>query len=139
MSLEFFVYALLVGVLALATAQDVRTREVSNWISVPLFFAGLLGVIAREEPVITGFFILAVVLGVIRGGYGPADGKILAGLVGLWPQAALLAAVLIPFFDLVWRKRSDSPAPLVAPMAIAALLTFGAYGGNILLVKRLIP
>jgi Flp pilus assembly protein protease CpaA len=125
MSPEFLVYALLVSVLALAAAQDVRTREVSNWISVPLFFAGLLGVIVREEPVITGFFILAVVLGVTRGGYGPADGKILAGLVGVWPQAALLAAVLIPFFDLVWRRYQTTPAPLVVSMAVAMLLTPG--------------
>jgi Flp pilus assembly protein protease CpaA len=126
---DFFIHALLVSVLALAAVQDARTREVSNWISVPLFFAGLLGVIAHKNLFLSGFFILAVVLGVVKGGYGPADGKILAGLVGLWPQAALLAVVLIPLFDLAWRKRSEAPAPLVVPMAIAVLL--GDWGEKI--------
>jgi Flp pilus assembly protein protease CpaA len=123
MSPEFLVYALLVSVLGLAAVQDVREREVSNCISVPLFFAGLVGVIVRQNPFLTGFFILAVVLGVAKGGYGPADGKILAGLVGLWPDAALLAVVFIPFFDLLWRRCQTTPAPLMVPMAIAVLLT----------------
>jgi Flp pilus assembly protein protease CpaA len=126
MSPEFLVYALRVSVLALAAVQDVRAREVSNWISVPLFFAGIVGVIVHRNPFLTGFFILVVALGVTMYGYGPADGKILAGLVGLWPEAALLAVVLIPLFDLLWRRCQTTPAPLVVPMAIAVLL--GVWG-----------
>lgn len=122
MWLEFLVRLLVTAALVVAAIQDARSREVSNWISLPVFIAGLVGLVIRRDVFLVALFILFVILAMVKGGYGPADGKILAGLVGLWPESALLAVVLIPLFDLLWRRRQTTPAPLVVPMAIAVFL-----------------
>lgn len=122
MWLEFLVRLLVTAALVVAAIQDARSREVSNWISLPVFIAGLVGLVIRRDVFLVALFILFVVLAMVKGGYGPADGKILAGLVGLWPQAILPAVLMIPLFDWMWRKRSDSPAPLITPIAAAVLL-----------------
>jgi Flp pilus assembly protein protease CpaA len=120
---EFLVQNLVTAALVVAAVQDARTREVSNWISLPIFIAGLVGLVVRRDVFLAALFALFVALAMFKGGYGPADGKILAGLTGLWPEATLLAVVLIPLFDLVWRRYgNDSPAPLIIPISGSTLL-----------------
>jgi Flp pilus assembly protein protease CpaA len=123
MWLEFLVRLLVTTALVVAAVHGTRTREVSNWISLPIFFAGLVGLVARQDVFLAALFVLFVALGMVKDGYGPADGKILAGLTGLWPQAVLLAVVLLPLFDLAWRRcGNDSPAPLIVPVSGSTLL-----------------
>ena len=109
--------------LVVAAVHDTRTREVSNWISLPVFIAGLVGLVIRRDVFLVALFILFVALAMVKGGYGPADDKILAGLIGLWLKSALLAVVLIPLFDLGWRRYGDnSSAPLIIPISGSTLL-----------------
>jgi Flp pilus assembly protein protease CpaA len=122
MWIEFLIRILVTAALIIAAIQDARSREVSNWISLPVFIAGMVGLVVRQDVFLAALFILFVVLAMVKGGYGPADGKILAGLTGLWPQAALLAVVILPLFDLVWRRCRSTSAPLVVPMVIAVFL-----------------
>jgi len=114
----------LLAILLVAAAQDVRKREVSNWITIPLFLAGVLGVL------LSGSLAAIVVAGVvvaaagISGGYGAADAKIMVGLIGLWPQTVPFSLLAMLLFDLYWRKyRQGNFAPLVMAILGGAVLT----------------
>lgn len=133
------VHGVLTGLLLVAARQDLRARLVSNWISLPFFLGGGLALLTRGDGLFIALFVLFVALAIIPGGYGAADGKIMAGLTGLWPGVVLPSALLMPLFDYWWRKNHASPAPLTVSIAAAALLTVLAEGGKILLEKRLYP
>lgn len=137
--LHLLIHAALTGLLLIAARQDLRAREVSNWISLPLFLAGGLSLLARGDGLLVLLFMLFVALALVPSGYGAADGKIMAGLAGLWPGALLPSVLLMPLFDYWWRKNRASPAPLTVSIAAAALLTILAEGGRILLEQRLNP
>jgi hypothetical protein len=137
--LSLLVHAVLTGLLLVAARQDLRARLVSNWLSLPLFLGGGLALLIRGDGLFTLLFILFVALAILPGGYGAADGKITAGLAGLWPGVLLPSVLLMPLFDYWWRKNRTSPAPLTVSIAAAALLTILAEGGRILLDKRLNP
>lgn len=123
MWIDVLMRVLLLILLGASAYQDWRTREVSNWISLPVFLAGFVGILIRRDALLAVLFVLLVGLAMIKGGYGPADGKLMAGLTGLWPTAALASVLLMPIFDLLWRKKSETPAPLTISIAAAALLT----------------
>lgn len=137
--LALLVHAVLTGLLLVAAHQDLRARLVSNWISLPLFLGGGMALLARGDGLFIALFVLFVALAILPGGYGAADGKLMAGLAGLWPGVVLPSVLLMPLFDYWWRKNRASPAPLTVSIAAAALLTILAEGGRILLDKRLNP
>ncbi len=112
----------LLALLLVAAAQDVREREVSNWITVPLFLIGVLGVALSGNLV--AIVIAVAVLAATRmdGGYGAADAKILVGLIGLWPQVVPSALLAMLVFDWFWRRKMRSAAPLVVAILLGVLL-----------------
>ncbi len=124
--------------LLVAARQDLRSREVSNWISIPLFFCGAVAVLFNGDWMFVILFALFVVIALV-GGYGAADGKIMAGLTGLWPLVVLPAMIVLPAFHSIWRKKNESPAPLTVSIAAAAVLTVLLEFGKIFFEKRLSP
>ena len=112
----------LLAILAISAVQDVRSREVSNWITIPLFLIGLIFSLASRSPVI--LVALVAIVAITKSGYGPADAKILVGLVGLWPATIIPCLLLMLTFSSGWQKyRPGSLAPLVVPILAGAGLT----------------
>ena len=110
--------------LILAAIQDYKTREVSNWITVPLFLGGFTIIMVTLEP-------LSVILSTLLfffwlwGGMGGADVKVLVALLGLWSEAALVAFFLLGAWGVVLliRKNRESFPGLIA-IATGTGLTF---------------
>jgi Flp pilus assembly protein protease CpaA len=116
----------LLGLLLLAGWQDLRTRTVSNWITIPLFAAGLVGLIVRRD----GLAILTALLLTLasyRGWMAGGDWKVLIGLFGLWPvagYAALLTAAAWGAVEMLRTRSRYARFPGVSAFALGALLTF---------------
>jgi Flp pilus assembly protein protease CpaA len=112
----------LLVILAISAAQDLRGREVSNWITIPLFLVGLAGCLTSGKLAVIVAMIAIVT--VTRSGYGPADAKILVGLTGLWPASVLPCLLLMLAFSAAWQKyRTGSLAPMVVPMLAGVAMT----------------
>lgn len=126
-------YGILTALIAIGGAQDWRTGEISNWISVPLFVMGVIAVIMRVlflNDVLTGlsiFVMAAITLAALNGWMGGADWKILIGLFGLWPPAGCVALVIAGIWGgLAMLLSGDRNAhfPGVTAFAFGACLTF---------------
>ena len=137
--LSLLVHVVLTGLLLLAARQDLRARQVSNWLSLPFFLGGGLALLVSGDGLLIALFVVFVALALIPGGYGAADGKLMAGLTGLWPGVLLPSVLLMPLFDYWWRKNSATPAPLTVSIAAAALLTVLVEGLRVLFEQRLNP
>lgn len=96
-SLSFhLVLTIIVGI---AGWQDWRTHEVSNFITIPLFAAGLLTILwsaifSEVEGATIGFslFIVGILtIAAYHGWMGGADWKVLTGLLGIWPLGSITA------------------------------------------------
>jgi Flp pilus assembly protein protease CpaA len=120
--------------LAIGGVQDWHTGEVSNWISIPLFFMGVVASILRlsfldDAP--TGALcllaIFVITLAALRGWMGGADWKVLTGLFGLYPLAGFASLVVAGVWGgvmiLITGDR-NSRFPGVTAFAFAACLTF---------------
>jgi Flp pilus assembly protein protease CpaA len=114
--------------------QDWCTGEVSNWISIPLFFMGVFASILRliflDDTLasVLSFFVMAVItLAAFKGWMGGADWKVLIGLFGLYPLAgfaALLVAGLWGGIIILITGDRNARFPGVTAFAFAACLTF---------------
>lgn len=114
----------LVVILLVAAVQDVRKREVSNWITIPLFIAGILGILLSGNLVSIIVAVAVVAAASMSGGYGAADAKIMVGLIGLWPQVVPFSLLAMLVLDLYWRRyRQRSFSPLVVAILGGAVLT----------------
>ena len=117
--------------------QDLRTRHVSNWLTVPLFL------LAWPVALLTGHLALtfAVCAGVFvawrwHEGLGPADGKIAVGLAGMAPLALLASVIFLALAFLCARLRERQPARLPGAVGFylgAAAVTLLLAGWNDLL------
>lgn len=117
--------------------QDRRTRQVSNWLTVPLFL------LAWPVALLTGHFplTLAVFVGVyvatkLEPRTGAADGKLMVGLAAFAPLALGIGVMLelAVFSVLRWRKQPGSS------IAGALWLYLGALSAAIALVTvHLLP
>jgi Flp pilus assembly protein protease CpaA len=106
--------------------QDYRTRQVSNWLTVPLFLA------AWPIAALTGNLLLALAtfIGVYAafrssgGGFGAADGKVAVGLAAILPPALLVGTLVqaLAFGYLKLRRKSVVRLPGVTGYFIGALL-----------------
>ena len=122
--ITLFVHFSLFSFLILAAAQDYETREVSNWITVPLFFGGVIGILIHLDLLAVLFAILLFVFWV-RGQMGGADVKVLVALLGLWINAALAAFVVLGVWGVALLARKKNKAfPGVVAIAVGAGLTF---------------
>jgi Flp pilus assembly protein protease CpaA len=104
---------LLVLLLALyllpCAVQDVRTRHVSNWLTIPAFVvAWPLALWLGTLP-----FTLAVFVGCYvawhAGGMGPADGKLATLTVAVAPEALLMASLLVALVFVTGRVCCSRP------------------------------
>lgn len=94
-------YGILITTLIIGGLQDWRSGEVSNWISIPIFFSGMLAFFLRiffwEDGLISilSFIAMTVItLAALKDWMGGADWKILTGLFGLWPLAGFTALIV---------------------------------------------
>jgi hypothetical protein len=110
--------------------QDRRTRHVSNWLTVPLFF------IAWPVALLTGHLALtfAVFIGVyiatkIEPRAGAADGKLMVGLAAFAPLALGIGALLEMLVFAVQRLRGQRNAaiPGVLWLYLGCLLSAGVW------------
>jgi Flp pilus assembly protein protease CpaA len=114
---------------SIAGVQDWRAREVSNWITLPLFFAGLSLTFARyngEGLWLVWSIVLSMTFAVLRGWMGGADWKMQTGLFGLWPLAGFAAFVLVGVVGtgvLIVTRRRGFRFPAVSVMAVAVILS----------------
>jgi Flp pilus assembly protein protease CpaA len=121
--------------LILAAIQDHKTREVSNWITVPLFLGGVAIIMVRLDP-------LSVILSALLfffwlwGRMGGADVKVLVALLGLWGEAAFASFFLLGVWGLVLliRKKRESFPGLVVIAAGTGLTFLGEL--SIMLLNR---
>jgi len=121
-------------ILIIGGIQDWYVGEVSNWISIPLFFTGLIASILRVfylDDLLIGslslFAMLIVTLAAFKGWMGGADWKILIGLFGLYPLAGFAALVVAGVWGAVvilFTGDRNAQFPGVTAFAFAACLTF---------------
>ena len=116
----------LTALVILGGIQDWREREVSNWISVPLF---LVGIVAAALRVLSLEFMPLLAAGLLifvwkRGWMGGADAKILIGLWGLWPAAAFWGMFGVGIWGLVLmlRRKGQERFPALITVAFATVI-----------------
>jgi Flp pilus assembly protein protease CpaA len=127
-------YGLLLSVLVIGGVQDWQTGEVSNWISIPLFFAGVIAAILRLlflddmlMSVLSLFAMVVITLAAFKGWMGGADWKVLIGLFGLYPLAGFAALVVAGVWGgvmILITGNRNARFPGVTAFAFAACLTF---------------
>ena len=112
----------------LSGMQDGRKREVADWLTWPLFIAGLVGLIGRAIsldllPLGVSMFLLAAWYLDWLGG---ADVRCWIGLWGLWPLAGFLALGVSGLWGLVLvcRGRGKEKIPALVSTALAVGLLF---------------
>lgn len=112
--------------------QDLRTRKVSNWLTIPFFFAGLIANGTRAYSDLELFqLVLFIQTAIIFAGYhnwmGGADMKVFGGLLGLVPEmgmAAFIASGIVGGIVWVCTGNRKAKFPAVTISAVAAALTF---------------
>lgn len=110
--------------------QDYRTRQVSNWLTMPLFIlAWPVALVMGSLPLTFAVFVGVVVAWRWGGGVGPADGKLMVGMAGLAPPALGLGAFLemIAFAVLRLRGRRDAVIPGALWLYLGSVLSTGVY------------
>lgn len=110
--------------------QDYRTRQVSNWLTVPLFILAWPVALLTDNLLLTfAVFVGVVVAWRWGGGMGPADGKLAVGLAGMAPLSLLASALVLALAFLCARLRDRQPCRLPGAVgfylgaATAALVT----------------
>lgn len=133
----------LILVLIIGGVQDWYEGEVSNWISIPLFFTGVIASMLRafyldDMPgIILSFFAMIVItIAAFKGWMGGADWKVLVGLFGLWPLAGFAALVVAGLWGglvILFTGDRNARFPGVTAFAFGACLTFFGMFSIILL------
>jgi hypothetical protein len=107
----------------LAAVQDYKTREVSNWITVPLFIGGMVVILVHQNLLL---IIVSLILLFIwqKGWMGGADVKVLIGLLGIWSTSAFISIFAIGIQGLITRLRAKKSAPGLVAIAAGVGLTY---------------
>jgi Flp pilus assembly protein protease CpaA len=113
--------------LAVCAVQDWRKREVSNWLTLPVFFLGILFALGvGGETLALTLITLFVFLGAraIWKAQGAADIKVLVALAALWPQALFAALIVTATWSLLLIIRGQGKGGYagVPPMAFGSFL-----------------
>jgi Flp pilus assembly protein protease CpaA len=116
-------YFSVVLLMILAAVQDYRNREVSNWITVPLFIGGAVIMLVHQNLLL---IIVSLILLFIwhKGWMGGADVKVLIGLLGIWPTSAFISIFAIGVQGLITRLQGKKSAPGLVAIALGVGLTF---------------
>jgi Flp pilus assembly protein protease CpaA len=114
--------------------QDWRTRECSNWLTIPFLLAGLImctvNFVSNNDDAMGGVQVLIIMLLTIaafNGWMGGADWKMIVGLFGLWPAAgfaSLVFAAVRGAVVVIWSRNINKTFPGVTTYALATVLTF---------------
>lgn len=126
-------HLILTIVLGVAGWQDWKTREVSNFITIPLLVFGLVTLLwhvfsSKNAEAITGFSLLAtgvLTLAAFQDWMGGADWKVLVGLWNLWPLAgfaAMFGAGLWGMAEKMIQRNHGKTFPGVSVYAMITLL-----------------
>ena len=107
----------------LAAVQDYRSREVSNWITVPLFIGGVVILLLHQNLllVIVSFILLFIWH---KGWMGGADVKVLIGLLGIWSTAAFISIFTIGVQGLITLLCGRKSSPGLVAIATGVGLTY---------------
>jgi len=121
--IKIALHALTAALVIWGGLQDWHQREVTDWLTWPLFVMGLGAAIVRAVhldflPLTVGVFILSAWYFNWLGG---ADARVLVGLWGLWPLAGLLGIISTGVWGLalVLRKRGKERIPAQVTVAFA--------------------
>jgi Flp pilus assembly protein protease CpaA len=116
-------YFSVVLLMILAAVQDYENREVSNWITVPLFIGGVVIMLVHQNFLL---IIVSLILLFIwhKGWMGGADVKVLIGLLGIWATSAFASIFAIGIQGLITRLRGNKSAPGLVAIAVGVGLTF---------------
>ena len=126
MSYHHILHVSILAFLVVAAIQDYRAREVSNWITIPLFLGGVIVILFTREalPVILSLLLLFFWH---KGWMGGADVKVLIALLGIWYQAALAAFFVLGLWGVVLliKKKQETFPGLVSIAVGSGLTLFG--------------
>jgi Flp pilus assembly protein protease CpaA len=119
----------LVGLVAIGGMLDGRKREVSNFLTIPLYLVGMSFALYRffQGDVLPMMIISVLTLAAFEGWMGGADYKILASLTALWSLGglvALLAAGIWGGTVVLFTRNRLSTFPGVTAMAFGMALIF---------------
>jgi Flp pilus assembly protein protease CpaA len=127
----------LISILSLATLiagiQDWRSRQVSNALTIPMLFFGLLFLAWRFfiEPIPALFSLVVIAFltaATLRNWMGGADWKVLVGLWGVWPLGGMAALFFGGLFGLIALTRNENrhtaTIPAVTAFAVGTSLTY---------------
>jgi Flp pilus assembly protein protease CpaA len=94
------------------TVQDLRTRHVSNWLTIPAFVAAWplalwLGTLPFTLAVFAGCYVAWR-----AGGMGPADGKLAVLVAAVSSDALMLSGFLVALVFVAVRTRDAAPTPI---------------------------
>src|SRR5271157_3858899 len=119
-------HALIAALVVWGGLQDWRHREVTDWLTWPLFVMGAIAAVTRAVRL--DFLPLAVAFFVLTAWYfnwlGGADARVLVGLWGLWPLAGFLGMACTGLWGLVLvlRKRGRERIPALVAVAFGVLI-----------------
>jgi Flp pilus assembly protein protease CpaA len=124
--IELILHALLAALVVLSGLQDWRRREVSDWLTWPLFMMGLGAAVFRAVhldflPLTISIFVLVVWYFNWLGG---ADARVLVGLWGLWPMAGLFGMISTGAWGLtlILHKRGKERIPALVAVAVGVTI-----------------
>ena len=127
-NLAYLPHTALTILVILAGIQDWRNREVTDWLTWPMFIGGIVSAILYAVRL--DFLSLTVSIFLLIAWYfdwlGGADVRVLVGLWGLWPLAGFLALLVTGLWGLVLvlRKREKEKIPALVSTALAVALLF---------------
>jgi len=112
--------------------QDWKTREVSNILTIPFAWFGMLGLFYRlylqeSTAIFSLWVIILLTVAALRNWMGGADWKTLVGLWGLWPLAGLTALIgggMWGIFAMLRNRDRRVLFPGVTAFSIGLVLTF---------------
>ena len=105
--------------------QDRRTRQVSKWLTVPLFLlAWPVALLTGQFPLTLAVFVGVYVATKLEPRTGAADGKLMVGLAAFAPLALGIGALLemVVFAMLRLRGRRDAAIPGALWLYLGSLL-----------------
>lgn len=131
---DLLLHLLILAWLLTCALQDWRSRQVSNWLTLPAFVLAWPAALwqgGEERLLFTFALFVGCWFAWQMKGMGAADGKIATGLAALLPQAVLWSgAVLLLFFVYLRLRRQEGGVPAVVGLYLGALLAIVGSAGN---------
>lgn len=129
---NIIVRAVILILLVIAGLQDLRSRRVSNYITIPFLIAGaglnVFRLFVDADLFWLVFFLqIAITVASYYGWMGGADWKVLCGLLGMWPVAGMAGFIAMGVWGgiiLIATRNPRIAFPAVTVISVAVILTF---------------